>query len=149
MVNRIESVINGMGQRKMLFVIGEHLSGKTKLVKDFLSVRYGQDAEKHYVDIGLYIKENVNEGYLDTYEIYPEEFKEDAEEFFKQLIEEKYKENNLMVFDHMEFLLSEKYTGWIKLLDRATLRDNIAIVVVPSEYEDSLPLRAYKHIKID
>ena len=47
----------------------------------------------------------------------------------------------------MEFLLSEKYTGWIKLLDKVTLNERTAIVVVPSEYEKRLPLNAYRYLK--
>jgi len=149
MIERIETILNSMGQRKILFIIGEHLSGKTKLAKDCLARWFGQDADKHYVDVGLYIKSKVADGYLDTYRIYPEEFREDAEGFFKQLIEEVYKDNKLIIFDHMEFLLSEKYIGWIRLLDRVTLKDNTAIVVVPSEYEKSLPLLAYKYLRVE
>lgn len=149
MVERIETILNSMGQRKILFIVGEHLSGKTKLVKDCLTRWFGQDADSHYVDVGLYIKSKVAEGYLDTYKIYPEEFREDAEGFFKQLIEEMYKDNRLVVFDHMEFLLSEKYIGWIRLLDRVTVKDNTAIVIVPSEYEKSLPLLAYKYLRVE
>ena len=40
----------------------------------------------------------------------------------------------------MEFLLSEKYVGWIKILDKITVKNKTAIIVVPSEYEKSLPL---------
>jgi len=147
-ISRIESALNSMGQRRLLFVIGDHLRGKTKLVKEFLSKKYADDMELHYADVGLYMKNKVNEGYIETYEIYPEEFVEDASTFFKQLANEKYAKNNLIVFDHMEFLLSEKYTGWISILDRITLNDNTAIVVVPSEYKESLPLRAYKYVEI-
>ena len=66
---------------------------------------------------------------------------------FQKLVEEEYEEKDLLVFDHMEFLLSERYTGWIKLLDKVTLNDRTAIVVVPSEYEKSLPLNAYRYLK--
>jgi len=149
MIERIENILDSMGQRRMLFIIGDHLSGKTKLVKECLVSWFGQDSDGHYVDVGLYIKNKIADGYLDTYKIYPEEFREDAEDFFSQLIEEKYKDNKLVVFDHMEFLLSEKYIGWIRLLDRVTLKDNTAIIVVPSEYEKSLPLLAYKYIRVD
>lgn len=148
MIKRIETALKGMGQRKMLFIIGEHLSGKTQLIKDFLINTYGEEyVDKYYVDVGLYIKDRVKEGYLDTYEVYPEEFREDAGFFFEELVDEKYRDANLIVFDHMEFLLSEKYTGWIKILDRKTVEENTAIVIVPSEYRDSLPLRAYKYIE--
>ena len=149
MIERIESILDSMGQRRMLFIIGDHLSGKTKLVKDCLVRWFGQDSESHYVDVGLYIKDKVADEYLDIYKIYPEEFREDAEGFFNQLIEEKYKDNRLVVFDHMEYLLSEKYTGWIRLLDKVTLKDNTAIIVVPTEYEKSLPLLAYKYLRVE
>lgn len=149
MINRIESALNSMGQRRLLFIIGNHLSGKTKLVKEFLSKKYADDMESHYADVGLYMKNKVNAGYIETYEVYPEEFVEDADTFFKQLVHEKFGESNFVVFDHMEFLLSEKYTGWISILDRITLNYNTAIVVTPIEYKDSLPLRAYKYIEIE
>lgn len=149
MIDRIETTLNSMGQRKILFIVGEHLSGKTKSVKDCLTRWFGQDADSHYIDVGLYIKNKVSEGYLDTYKIYPEEFREDAEGFFNQLIEEMYKDNKLVVFDHMEFLLSEKYIGWIRFLDKVTVKDNTAIVIVPSEYEKSLPLLAYKYLRVE
>jgi len=145
MIETIESTLNSMGQRKILFVIGEHLSGKTKLVKEFLKKHNGYNYSQ-YVDVGLYIKSKIDDIYLEKYKTYPDEFIEDAEDFFNELIEEKYKDNKLIVFDHMEFLLSEKYIGWIKLLDKVTSKDNIAIVVVPNEYVQGLPLQAYKHI---
>lgn len=138
-----------MGQRKVLFILGEHLSGKTKLIKEFLVNNYGEEnIHKHYIDVGLYMKDKINKGHLDVYEIYPEEFKTDAEVFFKELAESKYGDSNLIVFDHMEFLLSEKYTGWIKIIDKKAMEENTAIVIVPNEYKDSLPLRAYKYIEV-
>ena len=149
MINNIETILNGMGQRKILFIIGEHLKGKTFGVKEFIKSKYGEEnISKHYIDVGLYMKDRVSNAHLDTYEIYPKEFKEDAECFFIDLVEEKYKDSSLIVFDHMEFLLSEKYNGWIKILDKITVKENTAIVIVPSEYKDSLPLRAYKYIEI-
>lgn len=149
MIKAIETALKSMGQRKVLFIIGEHLSGKTQLIKNFLINNYGEEnINKYYIDVGMYIKDKVNSGYLDTYEIYPEEFKVDAEDFFKELAEDKYKDSNLLVFDHMEFLLSEKYTGWIKILDKKTIEENTAIVIVSSEYKDKLPLMAYKYIEM-
>lgn len=149
MIKAIENALKSMGQRKVLFIIGDHLIGKTKLIKEFLKNNYGEEnIHKHYIDVGIYIKDRVNKGYLDTYEIYPEEFKADAEVFFKELVDEKYNDSNIIVFDHMEFLLSEKYTGWIKILDKKVMEENTAIVIVPSEYKDSLPLRAYKYIEM-
>src|SRR5699024_10425324 len=110
MIKEIEAALKSMGQRKILFILGEHLSGKTRLVKEFLKKRYGEDnIEKYYIDVGLYIKDSIDNSYLGTYEIYPEEFKIDAEMFFEKLVKERYKNSNLLVFDHMEFLLSEKY----------------------------------------
>ncbi|SHJ57262.1 hypothetical protein SAMN05444401_3330 [Clostridium amylolyticum] len=149
MIKAIENALKSMGQRKVLFIIGDHLIGKTKLIKEFLKNNYGEEnIHKHYIDVGIYIKDRVNKGYLDTYEIYPEEFKADAEVFFKELVDEKYNDSNIIVFDHMEFLLSEKYTGWIRILDKKAMEENTAIVIVPSEYKDSLPLRAYKYIEM-
>lgn len=149
MIKSIETTLKSMGQRKILFIIGEHLTGKTKLLKEFLINNYGEEnIHKHYIDLGLYIKDRVTKEYLDVYEIYPQEFKVDAETFFKELVEDKYKNSNLIVFDHMEFLLSEKYTGWIKILDKKAMEENTAIVIVPSEYKDSLPLRAFKYIEL-
>lgn len=149
MIKSIENALKSMGQRKVLFILGDHLIGKTKLIKEFLKSNYGEEnIHKHYIDVGLYIKDRVNKEYIDTYEIYPEEFKADAEIFFKELVDEKYKDSNIIVFDHMEFLLSEKYTGWIKILDKKAMEENTAVVIVPSEYKDSLPLRAYKYIEV-
>lgn len=149
MIKIVETALRSMGQRRILFIIGNHLCGKTELTKEFLISKYGKENfNKHYIDVGLYIKDRVNDGYLENYKIYPEEFKIDAEEFFKELVENGYKDSTLLIFDHMEFLLSEKYTGWIKILDDKTLEENIAIVIVPSEYIDSLPLRAYKYIEM-
>lgn len=149
MIETIENTINGMGQRKMLFIIGEHLSGKTQMLKKFLVDRYGEEGlEKHYEDVGLYMMNKVREGYIDTYKVYPKEFKEDAAEFFNELVESKYNECNLVVFDHMEFLLSENYSGWIKILGEKTMERNTAIIVIPSDYKDNLPLGSYKYIEI-
>lgn len=147
MINRIQSSLNSMGHRKLLFIIGDHLCGKTEAVKRYLLQAYGEHANKHYVDVGLYIQERITEEKIKIYKMFPEEFSSDVEILFQQLIDEKYEGKDLLVFDHMEFILSERYTGWIKLLDRLTLNDKKAIVVVPSEYERSLPLKAYKYLK--
>lgn len=149
MIEKIENAIHSMGQRKILFIVGEHLSGKTQLIKKFLINRYGEEnLDKHYEDVGLYIKDRVKEEHLKIYSVYPREFKEHAEEFFKDLVEDKYRDCNLVVFDHMEFLLSEKYNGWIKILGVKTKEENTAIVIVPSEYKESVPLGSYKYIEI-
>lgn len=149
MIKQINNALASMGQRRILFIIGDHLSGKTRLVKEFLLDKFGQEADAHYIDVGLYVKDRITQEHLDTYRIYPTEFISDADTFFKQLIKEKYQDKNLIAFDHMEFLLSEGYKGWIKLLNRITMKDNTAIIVVPNEYEKSLPLFAYKYIKVD
>ena len=149
MIKTIEDAVNGIGQRKILFVIGEHLSGKTQMLNGFLIDRYGEEnLDKHYEDVGLYIMNKVTKGYIDTYKVYPGEFKEDADDFFKELVEDKYKDCNLVVFDHMEFLLSENYTGWLKILGMKTMEENTAIVVVPIDYKDSIPLGSYKYIEL-
>lgn len=148
MIERIEGILNGMSQRRILFVTGDHLSGKTKLITECLNKWFGNESSSHYVDVGLYIKNKITEEQRNTYKIFPEEFREEADVFFKQLMDEKYKDSRLLVFDHMEFLLSEQYTGWIGLLDKVTIKDNVAIVVAPSEYEKSLPLLAYKHLRV-
>lgn len=136
-----------MGHRKLLFIIGDHLCGKTRLVKSYLQSVYGEEADRYYIDVGLYVQDKLTKENLKIYELFPEEFHSDAEALFEQLVEKEYRDKDLIVFDHMEFLLSEKYTGWIKILDKVTLKDKKAIVVVPSEYEKSLPLKAYKHLK--
>ncbi len=141
-------MLNSMGHRKLLFIIGDHLCGKTELVKEYLQQIYGENADKHYIDVGLYIQERIPKEKLKVYKLFPEEFNSDAEFLFQKLVEEEYGEKDLLVFDHMEFLLSERYTGWIKLLDKVTLNDRKAIVVIPSEYEESLPLNAYRYFKI-
>lgn len=148
MVREIDNIIMSMGHRKLLFLIGDHLSGKTDLVKEYLSEIYGDSADEYYVDVGLYIQKNICKDKLDLYKIFPEEFNSDVETLFNQLIDEKYKKAELLVFDHMEFLLSEEYTGWIKSLDKVTLNEKTAIVVVPNEYKGSLPLNAYRYIEI-
>lgn len=145
MKNKINNLLNSIGQRKILFILGDHLKGKTFEVKKFLIDKH---KECNYVDVGLYIQSKITEERLKIYEIYPKEFIEDAEEFFKELVNEKYKNTNLMVFDHMEFLLSEGYNGWIKILDKKTIKDNIAIIIIPSEYRDRVPLNAYRYIEI-
>ena len=98
--------------------------------------------------MGLFIKSKITDEHVDLYRIYPTEFVGDAD-VFKQLIKEKYQDKDLIVLDHMEFLLSEKYVGWIKILDKITVKNKTAIIVVPSEYEKSLPLFAYKYLKVD
>lgn len=148
MIKQIENMLNSMGHRKLLFIIGDHLCGKTELVKEYLQQIYGENADKHYIDVGLYIQERIPKEKLKVYKLFPEEFNSDAEFLFQKLVEEEYGEKDLLVFDHMEFLLSERYTGWIKLLDKVTLNDRKAIVVIPSEYEESLPLNAYRYFKI-
>ncbi len=147
MTKQIENTINSMGHRKLLFIIGDHLCGKTELVKKYLQRCYGENAEKHYIDVGLSIQKRIPKENLKIYKLFPEEFNSDVKKIFQKLVEEKYEGIDLLVFDHMEFLLSERYTGWIKLLDKVTLNDKAAIVVVPSEYEKSLPLNAYRFIK--
>ncbi|MGI6227756.1 MAG: hypothetical protein ACOYJ1_16065 [Peptococcales bacterium] len=149
MIEQIDNALESMGQRRILFIIGDHLSGKTRLVKDYLFHRFGQDADSYYVDVGLFIKSKITDEHVDLYRIYPTEFVGDADVFFKQLIKEKYQDKDLIVLDHMEFLLSEKYVGWIKILDKITVKNKTAIIVVPSEYEKSLPLFAYKYLKVD
>lgn len=147
MIKQIEDILNSMGHRKLLFIIGDHLCGKTEIVRDYLKQSYGEDADKHYIDVGLYIQKGISEEKLKLYKLFPEEFTSDVEILFEQLIEDEYEEKDLLVFDHMEFLLSEKYTGWIKALDKVTLNDRKAIVVIPSEYEKSLPLNAYRYLR--
>lgn len=147
MINRIEDMLSSMAHRKLLFIIGDHLCGKTALVKGYLQKFYGENADKHYIDVGLYMQEKVPKEKLELYELFPEEFGSDAKVLFQTLVKEAYEGKELLVFDHMEFLLSEKYTGWIKPLDKVTLNDKKAIVVVPSEYESSLPLNAYRYLK--
>ena len=56
MIKQIESILNSMGHRKLLFIVGDHLCGKTELVKNYLQQSYGVNADKHYIDVGLYIQ---------------------------------------------------------------------------------------------
>ncbi|AST58022.1 atpase AAA [Thermoanaerobacterium thermosaccharolyticum] len=146
----IEKKIRNMDKRKLLFLFGEHMSGKTREVIDFLKRKYGDEYSKHYIDVGLYLQQKILEGPISTYEIYPEEFSEDVQVFFEELINEKFidSSNNLYVLDHLEFLLSEKNSDWIKVLDRVTLKKYTVIVVVPNEYRHMLPVKAYDYVEV-
>ncbi|WP_353892473.1 hypothetical protein PRVXH_001819 [Proteinivorax hydrogeniformans] len=148
MTDKIKKALDSMGHRKMLFILGDHGSGKTPLVKKYLTEVYGANAKNHYIDVGMYVQQKIADEKLRLYERFSEEFRADAEEIFSGLVEREYKNKNLIVFDHMEFLLSEDYIGWIKILDKVTLSEKKALVVVPTEYEKGLPLRAYKKIKL-
>ena len=146
----IEKKIRSMDKRKLLFLFGEHMSGKTQVVINFLKSKYGNDYSKYYIDVGLYLQQKILEGPISTYEVYPEEFSEDAQDFIEELINEKFKDSsgNLYVLDHLEFLLSEKNTEWIKILDRVTLKKYTVIVVVPNEYRYMLPVKAYDYVEV-
>lgn len=147
MINKIDNMMNSMGHRKLLFIIGDHGCGKTDLVRSYLENIYEDNAKKHYIDVGLYIQGMVSKENLKVYKLFPKEFNSDVKMLFQKLVDEEYEGKDLLVFDHMEFLLSEKYIGWIKQLDKVTFSDKKAIVIVPSEYESSLPLHAYRYLK--
>ncbi|WP_129723505.1 hypothetical protein [Xylanivirga thermophila] len=146
----IEKKIRSMDKRKLLFLFGEHLSGKTRAAIGFLKSRYEDEYSKYYIDVGLYLQQKILEGSISKYRIYPEEFSEDAQDFIEELINEKFvnNPNSVYVLDHLEFLLSEKSTDWIKVLARVTLKKHTVIVIVPNEYRNMMPVKAYDYIEI-
>lgn len=146
----IENKIGSMDKRKVLFITGEHNSGKTNLAIKYLKNKYGEDYKSHYIDVGMYLKERLLKSRLKIYKLYPPEFIGDAEEIFKGLVSENYNTHgNIVVFDHLEFILSENYTGWISILDKITSYTHSAIVLIPNEYKEMLPLNAYQNINVD
>lgn len=148
--DELERKIEGMDKRKLLFLLGEHLSGKTNTVIKYLKSKFDEDYKDHYIDVGLYIQKVIQKEYISKYEIYPDEFIDDSKDIFKQLIEEKLIEcsNNLYVLDHLEFLLSENITEWISMLDRLVTKKFTVIVVVPNEFKNILPIRAYDYLEV-
>lgn len=146
----IENKLASMDKRKILFITGEHSSGKTEHVINYLKSKYGSNYNSHYVDVGMYLKERLQNNRLKIYRLYPAEFLDDAEVIVQGLIKDKYStKGNVIVFDHLEFILSENYIGWISILDKVTSYVNSAIILIPSEYKDLLPLNAYQNINID
>ena len=49
---------------------------------------------RYYIDVGLYLQHKILEGPISTYEVYPEEFSEDAQDFIEELIKEKFIESS-------------------------------------------------------
>lgn len=148
--DELERKIEGMDKRKLLFLFGEHLSGKTNTVIEYLKRKLGENFKDHYIDVGLYIQKIIQKEYISKYEIYPDEFIDDSKDIFEQLIEDRFIEgsNNLYVLDHLEFLLSESITEWISILDRLVTKKYTVIVVVPNEFRNILPIRAYDYLEV-
>lgn len=148
--NTIDNKINSMDKRKILFIIGEHGTKKTKEAINYLKMKFGDNYKDHYIDIGLYIKNKLDDDMIKTYEIYPKKFNKDCETLFSDLINEKMNgKGNILVLDHMEFMLSENFMKWIDILEEATLYSNTAIVIIPTEYKGMLPIYAYQCIEMD
>ena len=146
----IEKKIRHMNKKKLFLLIASSMSSITQQVIYYRKSKYGNHYSKYEIDVWLYLQQKILEGPISPYEVYPEEFSEDAQDFIEELIKEKFIEssNNLYVLDHLEFLLSEKNTEWIKILDRVTLKKYTVIVVVPNEYRYMLPVKAYDYVEV-
>lgn len=135
-----------MSKRRLLFIVGEHLTGKSDGVQEFLREKYNDEWKEYYIDIGLYLQESLTESQIQTYTIFPDEFEDDSVELIKKLFNERQK--NLLVFDHCDWLFAEKETKWInKLIQEAEVNRTI-IVIVPEEYSELVPLHTYNVINL-
>ncbi|WP_121661846.1 hypothetical protein [Metabacillus litoralis] len=142
--HRINSKLSSMAKRKLLFIIGEHQKGKTNGVKDYLIERFGDSWDKHYIDLGLYLQEEVRQEQIDTYSMFPEEFEYDSVNIIAQLFNNK--EDDLLVIDHCEWLFAEKQTEWLKIIMSETEENRTIIVIVPDEFRELVPSHAYSVI---
>jgi archaellum biogenesis ATPase FlaH len=143
--HEIQSKLSSMAKRKLLFILGEHQTGKTEGVQAFLKDRYKENWNKYYVDIGLYLQKRINQEQIETYDIFPDEFVDDSISFINEIIMSKREE--LLVFDHCEWLFSEEQTEWLKLLIREAEEKRTIIIIVPTEYRGLIPAHAYSVIE--
>lgn len=142
--HKINSKLSSMAKRKLLFIIGEHQNGKTKGVQDFLIERFEDSWDNHYIDLGLYFQEELNQEQIETYSMFPQEFEYDSVNIISHLFNNKLED--LLVIDHCEWLFAEIQIEWLKILMRETEDNRTIIVVVPEEYSELVPLHAYSVI---
>lgn len=142
--HKINSKLSSMAKRKLLFVIGEHRSGKTKGVQDYLVERFGDSWNNHYIDMGLYLQKEISQEQIETYSMFPEEFEYDSVNIISQLF--KNKQEDFLVIDHCEWLFAENQTAWLKVLMRETEDSRTIIVIVPEENSELVPSHAYSVI---
>ncbi|WP_284141762.1 hypothetical protein [Virgibacillus sp. LDC-1] len=142
--HKIHSKLSSMAKRKLLFVIGEHQSGKTNGVQDYLVERFGNYWNDYYVDMGLYLQKEISAEQIETYSMFPEEFEYDSVNIISQLF--KNKQEEFLVIDHCEWLFAENQTAWLKVLMRETEESRTIIAIVPEEYRELVPTHAYSFI---
>ncbi|GGJ55419.1 hypothetical protein [Virgibacillus salexigens] len=142
--NKINSKLSSMSKRKLLFIIGEHQNGKTQGVQDYLVEQHGDSWENYYIDLGLYLQQEINQEQIDTYNMFPQEFEYDSVNIISQLF--KSKQEDFLVIDHCEWLLAENQTEWLKILMREAEDIRTIIVIVPEEYSELVPSHAYSVI---
>jgi hypothetical protein len=142
---KIESKISSMSKRKLLFIVGEHLTGKTLGVKGFLEDRFGDLRDNYYIDLGLHLQKEIRQEQIDTYSLFPHEFASDSVHIVNELLDKK--QENLLIIDHCEWLFAEKQTEWLKKLMRETEEKRTIVVVVPEEYKVYVPSHLYSVIE--
>ncbi|WP_088051629.1 hypothetical protein [Virgibacillus dakarensis] len=142
--HKINSKISSMAKRRLLFIIGEHLSGKSKGVQGYLEERFGDYWKNYYIDMGLYLQKEISQEQIDTYSMFPEEFEYDSVKLISQLINNKQEE--LLVIDHCDWLFAENQTEWLKILMSETEVNRTIIVIVPEEYSELVPTHSYSVI---
>lgn len=144
--HNIKSKISSMSKRKLLFIIGEHLTGKSNGVQEFLKEKYNDEWKEHYIDIGLYLQRSLSESQIQTYTIFPDEFEYDSVQLITELFNERQKD--LLVFDHCDWLFAEKQTEWLKKLMQEAEVNRTIIVIVPEEYSELVPSHSYSVINL-
>ena len=142
--HKINSKLSSMAKRKLLFIIGEHQNGKTKGVQSYLVERFGDSWDNYYINLGVYLQNQVSQEQIETYSMFPEEFEYDSVNIISELLNSKLED--LLVIDHCEWLFAEKQTEWLKILMRETEDNRTIIVIVPEEYSELVPSHAYSVI---
>jgi len=142
--NKISSKLSSMAKRKLLFIIGEHQNGKTKGVQSFLNERFGDSWDNNYIDLGMYLQNQLSHEQIETYSMFPEEFEYDSVKIISELLDGK--SEDLLVIDHCEWLFAENQTEWLKKLMRETEDSRTIILIVPEEYSELVPSHAYSVI---
>ncbi|WP_236799320.1 hypothetical protein [Bacillus cereus] len=134
-----------MAKRKLLFIVGEHKTGKTEEIQSFLKEKFGDSWIDYYIDLGLHLQNEISQDQIDTYSFFPQEFENDSLTIIKNLL--KKNQVNFFVLDHCEWLFSENQTEWLKLLMRETEDKRTIILIVPEEYKGYVPIHAYSFIE--
>lgn len=143
--SKIESKLSSMSKRKLLFIVGEHQTGKTNEVKGYLKEQFGEMWTNHYIDLGLYFQKVITQEQIDTYILFPQEFENDSVNIVNELFDKK--QGNFLIIDHCEWLFAENQTDWLKGLMKETEEKRTIIVIVPEEYKKYVPSHAYSVIE--